>query len=92
MKIIDSHMHCGVQNVSLPFETVIDIFHRRKKTGAVDAALPEIALDRFKRQYKFDTQAPFIFCRKSALTYQKTFPYTSNPVKQVLIKENYSGG
>jgi hypothetical protein len=32
-----------------------------------------------KRQYKFDTPDPFIFCGKSALTYQKTFPYTSTP-------------
>jgi hypothetical protein len=29
---------------------VIDVFHRRKKTGAVYAVLPKIALNRLKRK------------------------------------------
>lgn len=67
MKIIDSHMHCGVQNVNLPLEAI----QARLREGGIDGAClfapVEDIYDRYDDHFQ-DNQA-WIDCRQAANRY-----------------------
>lgn len=67
MKIIDSHMHCGVQNVSLPFETVQGCLREGGIDGACLFAPVEDIYDRY--HYYFQDSLAWIKCRQMANEY-----------------------
>jgi predicted TIM-barrel fold metal-dependent hydrolase len=67
MKIIDSHMHCGVQNVSLPFETVQGYLREGGCDGACLFAPVEDIYDRY--DYHFQDNLAWINCRQMANDY-----------------------
>ncbi|MFB3925346.1 MAG: amidohydrolase family protein [Syntrophales bacterium] len=76
MKIIDSHMHCGVQNSNLPLETLRRYLEEGGIQGACLFAPVEDIYDRY--DYGFIDNAAWINCRRLANEYlldiQKTNP------------------
>jgi predicted TIM-barrel fold metal-dependent hydrolase len=67
MKIIDSHMHCGVQNVRLPYETVQGCLREGGISGACLFAPVEDVYDRY--DYHFQDSVIWINCRQKANEY-----------------------
>ena len=65
--IIDSHMHCGVQNVSLPWEEVQDRLREGEIQGACLFAPVEDIYDRY--DYHFRDTAAWAACRQRANRY-----------------------
>ena len=59
--VIDSHMHCGIQNVSLPWEEVRDRLHEGGIQGACLFAPVEDIYDRY--DYHFQDTAAWAACR-----------------------------
>jgi uncharacterized protein len=99
MKIIDSHMHCGVQNVSLPFEEVQDHLRAGRIEGACLFAPVEDIYDRYDDHFQ-DTLA-WINCRQMANRYlldlqqsrRDVFAYyfVWNNFNKVELKQGYRG-
>lgn len=81
MLIIDSHIHCGVQNVSQPFEQIAPLLSRADIQGACLFAPVEDIYDRYNR--RFDDNQNWYRCRTRAHEYllevarqnEKIFPY-----------------
>ncbi len=67
MKIIDSHMHCGIQNSSLPFELVRHYLDEGKISGACLYAPVEDIYDR--DDYFFRDTPAWMACRRRANEY-----------------------
>jgi predicted TIM-barrel fold metal-dependent hydrolase len=67
MKIIDSHMHCGVQNSDLPFETVKHCLEEGNIQGACLYAPVEDVYDRYN--YHFQDTPRWVACRQLANEY-----------------------
>lgn len=65
--VIDSHMHCGIQNVSLPWEEVRDRLHEGEIEGACLFAPVEDIYDRY--DYHFQDTAAWVACRQRANRY-----------------------
>lgn len=65
--IIDSHMHCGVQNVSLPWEEVQGRLQEGGISGACLFAPVEDIYDRY--DYHFEDTASWAACRQRANRY-----------------------
>ncbi len=65
--VIDSHMHCGIQNVSLPWEEVRDRLHEGGIQGACLFAPVEDIYDRY--DYHFQDTAAWAACRRRANRY-----------------------
>ena len=65
--IIDSHMHCGIQNVNLSFESV----KKHLDTGGIEGAClfapVEDIYDRY--DYNFEDNASWVTCRQQANNY-----------------------
>ena len=69
MKIIDSHIHCGVQNVNQPFSRIAPLLDGANIQGACLFAPVEDIYDRYDRQ--FDDNHQWRQCRIKAHTYLK---------------------
>jgi predicted TIM-barrel fold metal-dependent hydrolase len=67
MKIIDSHMHCGVQNVNLPFEMIQERLQEAGIDGACLFAPVEDVYDRYDD--RFQDNAAWVRCRQTANRY-----------------------
>jgi hypothetical protein len=67
MLIIDSHIHCGVQNVSQPFEQIAPLLSRADIQGACLFAPVEDIYDRYNR--RFDDNENWSRCRTRAHEY-----------------------
>ena len=65
--IIDSHMHCGVQNVSLPWEEVQGRLQEGGIQGACLFAPVEDIYDRY--DYHFVDTSAWVACRRRANRY-----------------------
>ena len=52
VKIIDSHMHCGVQNVNLPFEVISPLLEEAGITGSCLYAPVEDIYDRYNPNFQ----------------------------------------
>jgi predicted TIM-barrel fold metal-dependent hydrolase len=99
MKIIDSHMHCGNQNVRLPFETVQGYLREGGIDGACLFAPVEDIYNRYDDHFQ-DSQA-WIDCRQKANKYvlnlqqsrTDVFAYyfVWNNFKKEELKKGYKG-
>jgi hypothetical protein len=67
MKIIDSHMHCGIQNVNLPFEVIRNYLDAASIQGACLFAPVEDIYDRYN--YDFEDNTAWVTCRQRANNY-----------------------
>ncbi|MEA1935351.1 MAG: amidohydrolase family protein [Thermodesulfobacteriota bacterium] len=67
MKIIDSHIHCGIQNVNQPFELVKKYMDEGGVQGACFYAPVEDIYDRY--DYHFEDNYSWIACRQRANRY-----------------------
>ncbi len=67
MKIIDSHMHCGIQNVNLPFEIIKKHLDTAGIEGACLFAPVEDIYDRYN--YDFEDNSAWATCRQRANRY-----------------------
>ncbi|MCX7816337.1 MAG: amidohydrolase [Syntrophales bacterium] len=67
LKIIDAHIHCGVQNVHQPFEMIVDYLKTGGISGACLFAPVEDVYDRY--DYNFKDNAFWQVCRKKANEY-----------------------
>ena len=56
MQIIDSHIHCGVQNVDLPFEVISPLLEEAGITGACLFAPVEDIYDRYNPSFQDNSQ------------------------------------
>lgn len=56
MQIIDSHIHCGVQNADLPFEVISPLLKEAGITGACLFAPVEDIYDRYNPNFQDDNQ------------------------------------
>jgi len=56
MHIIDSHIHCGIQNVDLPFETISPLLQEAGITGACLFAPVEDIYDRYNPNFQDNQQ------------------------------------
>jgi predicted TIM-barrel fold metal-dependent hydrolase len=66
-KIIDSHMHCGIQNVTLPFDVIKKYLDSAGIQGACLFAPVEDIYDRYN--YDFEDNAAWVTCRQQANRY-----------------------
>jgi len=66
-KIIDSHMHCGIQNVNLPFEIIKQYLDSAGIQGACLFAPVEDIYDRYT--YDFEDNSVWMTCRQRANNY-----------------------
>lgn len=66
-KIIDSHMHCGIQNVNLPFAVITEYLDAAGIQGACLFAPVEDIYDRYN--YDFEDNAVWVNCRQRANEY-----------------------
>jgi len=66
-KIIDSHMHCGIQNVNLPFTVIRKYLDAAGIQGACLFAPVEDIYDRY--HYEFEDNAGWVRCRQQANQY-----------------------
>jgi predicted TIM-barrel fold metal-dependent hydrolase len=99
MKIIDSHMHCGVQNVSLPFEMIRSYLQEGGIDGACLFAPVEDIYDRYDDHFQ-DSPA-WINCRQTANAYllnlQKSqtdvfaYYFVWNNFKKEELRKGYKG-
>jgi len=55
-QIIDSHIHCGVQNVNLPFEVISPLLEEASITGACLFAPVESIYDRYNPNFQDDQE------------------------------------
>jgi hypothetical protein len=69
MKIIDSHIHCGIQNVDQPFSHIAPLLASANIQGACLFAPVEDIYDRYHRN--FDDNQQWRQCRVQAHTYLK---------------------
>ncbi len=67
IKIIDSHMHCGIQNVNLPFEVIKKYLDAAGIQGACLFAPVEDIYDRY--DYDFEDNTAWMTCRQRANHY-----------------------
>ena len=67
MKIIDSHMHCGIQNVNLPFEVIRNYLDAASIQGACLFAPVEDIYDRYN--YDFEDNTAWVTSRQRANNY-----------------------
>jgi len=67
IKIIDSHMHCGIQNVDQPFEMIRAYLDRGGIDGACLYAPVEDIYDRYS--FHFEDTAAWMACRQMANDY-----------------------
>ena len=56
MKIIDSHIHCGTQNVDLPFEVISPLLREAGIGGACLFAPVEDVYDRYDPRFRDDAR------------------------------------
>jgi hypothetical protein len=99
MKIIDSHMHCGVQNVRLPFETLQGYLREGGISGACLFAPVEDIYDRDDDH--FQDNLTWINCRQQANAYllhlQQSqadlfaYYFVWNNFKKEELKKGYKG-
>lgn len=99
MKIIDSHMHCGVQNVGLPFETVQGYLQEGGIGGACLFAPVEDVYDRYDDH--FQDNPAWVKCRQAANEYllacQRSQPdiyayyFVWNDFREQELKKGYRG-
>lgn len=81
MQIIDSHIHCGVQNVDLPFEVISPLLAEVNITGACLFAPVEDIYDRYNpnfqdnNQWRQTRQAANRYLLDLAAGVQSVFPY-----------------
>ena len=97
VEIIDSHMHCGVQNVNLPFEVIKKYLDAAGIQGACLFAPVEDIYDRF--DYDFEDNAAWMTCRQRANNYlldiqqanEHIFPYyfVWNDFRKDALKKGY---
>jgi len=81
MQIIDSHIHCGIQNVDLPFEVVSPLLQEAGIDGACLYAPVEDIYDRY--DFHFQDNEEWIQTRRAANNYlldlaartESIFPY-----------------
>jgi hypothetical protein len=81
MQIIDSHMHCGIQNSNLPFEVISPLLENAGITGACLFAPVEDIYDRYN--FHFQDNEEWIQTRRAANYYlldlatrtESIFPY-----------------
>lgn len=66
-KIIDSHMHCGIQNVNLPFDVIKKYLASAGIQGACLFAPVEDIYDRYN--YDFEDTSSWVTCRQHANQY-----------------------
>jgi len=67
MTVIDSHIHCGIQNTDLPFETVLRFIESGDIQGACLFAPVEDIYDRY--DYRFKDTPRWAACRQMANEY-----------------------
>jgi len=67
MKVIDSHIHCGVENVNLPFELIKGYLAEGEIQGACFYAPVEDIYDRY--DYNFEDNYSWMACRQRANRY-----------------------
>lgn len=67
MRIIDSHIHCGIQNVSQPFEDIEPLLHSAGIDGACLYAPVEDIFHRYSSH--FNDNETWIKCRSNAHDY-----------------------
>jgi len=67
MKVIDSHIHCGVENVNLPFELIKGYLAEGNIQGACFYAPVEDIYDR--NDYHFEDNYSWMACRQRANRY-----------------------
>jgi predicted TIM-barrel fold metal-dependent hydrolase len=99
MKIIDSHIHCGVQNVSLPIETIRGYLREGGIDGACLFAPVEDIYNRY--DYHFQDNAAWINCRQMANEYLlglqqsrtdiHAYYFVWNNFKKEELKKGYKG-
>lgn len=98
-KIIDSHMHCGIQNVSLSFDIITKYLDSAGIQGACLFAPVEDIYDRYN--YHFEDNAAWVLCRQRANHYlldiqvnnEKFFSYyfVWNDFRKDELKKGYKG-
>ena len=99
MQIIDSHIHCGIQNVDLPFEVVSPLLQEACIDGACLYAPVEDIYDRY--DFHFQDNEEWIQTRRAANDYlldlatrtESIFPYLFvwNDFAIEELKEEYCG-
>lgn len=67
MKIIDSHIHCGIQNADLPFDIIKGYLAEGDIQGACFYAPVEDIYDRY--DYRFEDTSSWMACRQRANQY-----------------------
>ena len=97
--VIDSHMHCGIQNVNLSFDVLRKYLDAGGVRGACLFAPVEDIYDRYN--YHFEDNAAWVTCRQRANTYvleipqsqEHIFPYyfVWNDFKKDELKRGYKG-
>ena len=97
--IIDSHMHCGIQNVSLSFDIVKKHLDTGGIAGACLFAPVEDIYDRY--DYNFEDNASWVACRQRANDYvlniqqnnEQMFAYyfVWNDFRKGELKKGYKG-
>jgi hypothetical protein len=96
-KIIDSHMHCGIQNVTLPFDVIKKYLDSAGIQGACLFAPVEDIYDRYN--YDFEDSTAWMNCRQRANKYlldiqekhESFFPYyfVWNDFRKGELKKGY---
>ena len=99
MQIIDSHIHCGVQNVDLPYEVVSPLLQNAGIAGACIFAPVEDIYDRYNPNFQDNNQ--WRHTRKAANHYlldlasrvESVFPYLFvwNDFALEELQQNYCG-
>jgi predicted TIM-barrel fold metal-dependent hydrolase len=97
--VIDSHIHCGIQNTDLPFETVLRFIESGDIQGACLFAPVEDIYDRY--DYRFKDTPRWAACRQMANEYlldiqrrrQDIFAYffVWNDFRKEELKKGYKG-
>jgi hypothetical protein len=77
-KIIDSHMHCGIQNVNLPFTAIRKYLDAAGIQGACLFAPVEDIYDRY--HYEFEDNAGWVRCRQQANQYLLDIQETNDTI------------
>jgi len=99
VQIIDSHMHCGIQNSDLPFEVISPLLQNAGITGACLFAPVEDIYDRHNpnfqdnQQWQQTRQAANRYLLDLAAAVKSVFPYLFvwNDFALEELKENYCG-
>ena len=77
-KIIDSHMHCGIQNVDQPIELIRTYLDKGGIQGACLYAPVEDIYDR--HDYNFEDTPSWMACRQRANDYLLELQQTSEDI------------